>query len=588
MNPTSEHSYRRFPLLGRSALGLLGSALVLATVLSVVASTPGGADAGSSAISWSIVSSPTTPPTENNYLVGVSCTSSAFCAAVGTQNEIWNGSTWSIVPGTPAGIQITGVSCTSPSACMAVGNGGSESWNGSTWSEVAIGFAGNSSTLNAVSCTGPSACTGVGSFAPYISCGTFPPCGQPYQLTLIESWNGSVWSIVPSPNAPYDLADYLTGVSCSGPSACIAVGEADGPLIESWNGSVWSIVPSPNTPDNQPNYLNGVSCTSAVSCTAVGVDVVDELEDQTLIESWNGSVWSIVPSPNTSSIQNNTLNCASCIGPSACTAVGTYYPYDPNQSPVALTLIESWNGSVWSIIPSPNPSPTERNSLGGISCTGSSACTAVGLLAPPGYTVTAQPFIESSRSIPNGRAPVMSSDARTDFTAGSSGTFTVTSRGRPLAFVSESGPLPSGVSFIDNGDGTATLSGVPVAGSAGTYPLVITASNGVSPDATQNFTLTVENPPTTSILIPSNGTALSGATYLDASASNASRVTFRLFGGSFGFNAPVICRATPTVYGWLCGWNTTRVPDGSYVLVSEAFNSTGSAFSAGVSITVDN
>lgn len=325
-----------------------------------------------------------------------------------------------------------------------------------------------------------------------------------------------------------------------------------------------------------------------MSCTAVGVDVVDGLADQSLIESWNGSVWSIVPSPNTSTIENNTLRGVSCSGPSACTAVETYDPDDPNQSPVSMTLIESWNGSVWSMIPSPNPSPTDRNSLAAVSCTGSSACTAVGLLAPPGYPETAQPLIESSRSSPNGRAPVITSGARADFTAGSSGTFTVTSRGRPLAFVSESGALPSGVSFIDNGDGTATLSGVPVAGSAGTYPLVIDASNGVSPAATQSFTLTVENPPTTSILIPSNGATLSGATYLDASASNASSVTFRLFGGSFGYNAPVICRATPTIYGWLCGWNTTRVPDGSYVLVSEAFNDAGSAFSAGVSITVDN
>ena len=595
MNPTSDQLCRRFPAMGRSALRLLGPALVLATVLSVVAGMPGGADAGTSAPSRGQSSpAPLLRQHGNNYLIGVSCTSSTFCAAVGTLNEMWNGSAWSIVPGTPAGAQVNGVSCSSPSACMAVGISGSESWNGSTWSLVPIGLAGTSSTLNAVSCSGPSACTAVGNFAPNISCGPFPPCGQVYQETLIESWNGSVWSIVPSPNAPSFLANDLTGVSCTGPSACMAVGYADSngsldqTLIESWNGSVWSIVPSPNTSDDQPNYLTGVSCSSSVSCTTVGVDVVDGLANQSLIESWNGSVWSIVPSPDTSSIQNNSLSGVSCSSPSACTAVGSYSPYDPNDSFIVLTLIESWNGSVWSIVPSPNPSPTQRNSLRAVSCTGPSACTAVGSLAPASYAVTAQPLIESSRSIPNGRAPVITSGAHTVFTAGSSGTFTVTSRGRPLAFVSESGALPSGVSFIDNGDGTATLSGVPVAGSAGTYPLVIAASNGVSPAATQNFTLTVENPPTTSILIPSNGATLSGATYLDASASNASSVTFRLFGGSFGYNAPVICKATPTIYGWLCGWNTARVPDGSYVLVSEAFNAAGSAFSAGVSITVDN
>jgi Bacterial Ig domain len=95
-------------------------------------------------------------------------------------------------------------------------------------------------------------------------------------------------------------------------------------------------------------------------------------------------------------------------------------------------------------------------------------------------------------------------------------------------------------------------------------------------------------PPSTSVLIPSNGAALSGSTTLDASASNATSVEFRLFGGIYGYNAPVLCTATPTIYGWLCSWNTTTVPNGSYVLLSEAFNSTGSTYSSGVNITVSN
>ncbi len=98
----------------------------------------------------------------------------------------------------------------------------------------------------------------------------------------------------------------------------------------------------------------------------------------------------------------------------------------------------------------------------------------------------------------------------------------------------------------------------------------------------------VSTTPTTSILIPANGATLSGSTYLGASASNATSVEFRLLGGSYGFSGPVVCTAAPTLFGWLCGWNTTTVPDGSYVLVSEAFNSDGSAFSSGVSITVKN
>ena len=90
------------------------------------------------------------------------------------------------------------------------------------------------------------------------------------------------------------------------------------------------------------------------------------------------------------------------------------------------------------------------------------------------------------------------------------------------------------------------------------------------------------------MLIPSNGATLSGSTILDASASNATSVEFRLFGGIYGLNAPVLCTATPTYYGWLCSWNTTTVPNGSYFLASEAFGAGGSAFSSGVSITVNN
>ena len=67
----------------------------------------------------------------------------------------------------------------------------------------------------------------------------------------------------------------------------------------------------------------------------------------------------------------------------------------------------------------------------------------------------------------------------------------MTTTGFPTSALSETGALPTGVTFVDNGDGTATLAGTPAAGTGGTYPLTITAANGVTPDATQSFTLTV-------------------------------------------------------------------------------------------------
>ena len=69
----------------------------------------------------------------------------------------------------------------------------------------------------------------------------------------------------------------------------------------------------------------------------------------------------------------------------------------------------------------------------------------------------------------------------------------------PLPSLFEQGLLPAHVTFVDNGDGTATLSGTAPSGTAATYPITITASNGVSPDASQSFSLSVVPIATTSL-----------------------------------------------------------------------------------------
>jgi predicted outer membrane repeat protein len=77
------------------------------------------------------------------------------------------------------------------------------------------------------------------------------------------------------------------------------------------------------------------------------------------------------------------------------------------------------------------------------------------------------------------------------FTVGMFGSFTVQTASFPVSSLSESGALPSGVHFHDNGDGTATLSGTPDVGTGKQYTLTITASNGAGADFQQTFTLTV-------------------------------------------------------------------------------------------------
>jgi hypothetical protein len=88
-------------------------------------------------------------------------------------------------------------------------------------------------------------------------------------------------------------------------------------------------------------------------------------------------------------------------------------------------------------------------------------------------------------------APAFINGPSADFIVEDSGAFKVSASAFPAATFSESGPLPTGVAFVDEGNGTATLSGTAAPGTAGTYPISITASNGVAPDAIQAFTLTV-------------------------------------------------------------------------------------------------
>src|SRR5439155_9694487 len=119
-------------------------------------------------------------------------------------------------------------------------------------------------------------------------------------------------------------ANRLDSVSCVAATSCTAVGSfltSNGTqtLIESWNGAAWSIVPSPNkSPDD---YLQSVSCASLTSCTAVGAYLTGSQPEQTLVESWNGTTWSIDHSPNRGT-DSNILRGASCTPPSSCMAVG--------------------------------------------------------------------------------------------------------------------------------------------------------------------------------------------------------------------------------------------------------------------------
>jgi hypothetical protein len=84
------------------------------------------------------------------------------------------------------------------------------------------------------------------------------------------------------------------GVAAVSPSDAWAVGDdlaTNGPFAEHWNGSAWSIVPTPA----QLGSLTAVEALSSNDVWAVGEDFTT---GGPLFEHWNGSAWRVFPVPN--------------------------------------------------------------------------------------------------------------------------------------------------------------------------------------------------------------------------------------------------------------------------------------------------
>jgi hypothetical protein len=350
----------------------------------------------SAGTTWRTQTAPNPAGAASSSLNGVACTARSACTAVGattsrsrtvaTLAEQWNGHIWHIQP-TPSpagGGALNSVSCASRSACTAVGgtaNGKTlaERWNGTTWTiQPTPNPAGSvQGFLIAVSCTSPSACIAAGAY--------FTTSSQSGPArSLAERWNGKRWTILPSPNPAGAMQSFLNGVSCTSPSACTAIGEqhsASGivhTLAERWDGATWRIQPTPNPPGVQFASLAGVSCTGPSACLAAGGS-----DQGTLAERWNGATWRIQPTPNPPGGQNIILTSVACPASSACTAFGAY----KTGSGRHFTLAERWNGRTWRSQPTPGIVAFDTT-FPGVACPTLSACVAVASYTNNGPFVT--------------------------------------------------------------------------------------------------------------------------------------------------------------------------------------------------------
>ena len=108
-----------------------------------------------------------------------------------------------------------------------------------------------------------------------------------------------------------------------------------------------------------------------------------------------------------------------------------------------------------------------------------------------GVNLPSDTVVSGTEALALGITPEITSASEVSFEVGVFSSFTVTTSGFPNPAITETGTLPTGVTFVDNGDGTGTLSGTPSPDTVEVYPLTFTANNGVSAGVEQNFSLVI-------------------------------------------------------------------------------------------------
>ncbi len=136
---------------------------------------------------------------------------------------------------------------------------------------------------------------------------------------------------------------------------------------------------------------------------------------------------------------------------------------------------------------------------------------------PITVTATAGPAsISRAYVITVDEAPAITSPSIAGFLLGTAGSFTVTTNGYPAPAMTIAGTLPRGLRFVDNGNGTALISGTPIGTFDSTYRVTITARN-IAGSATQTLTIALGRVPVFTSSTTANFTAgRSGSFYVQA------------------------------------------------------------------------
>jgi uncharacterized membrane protein len=181
--------------------------------------------------------------------------------------------------------------------------------------------------------------------------------------SLFEHWDGSAWTAYAGP-----FYGFFRGVSADAPDDIWAVGYSGLNFVtfsQHFDGTAWKLVPTPDV-GTGPNMLNGVVALAPNDVWAVGYSTATEKPPQgkydvpskTLIEHYDGTGWSVVPSPNVgphSQYQSNKLYGVTAVSANDIWAFGAYEAASGNGN--QSTLVLHWDGTSWTLVPSPSPEP---------------------------------------------------------------------------------------------------------------------------------------------------------------------------------------------------------------------------------------
>jgi hypothetical protein len=187
-------------------------------------------------------------------------------------------------------------------------------------------------------------------------------------------------------------AAWLHAVSCPKVGWCEAVGyyqdsahalHADAVTLTSGSSSTVEVAPPADAAANAGLVFNRISCPGTDFCGASGTYTNTSGTTTGFLATVTMGAWSTVPAPvpaNAWQTPAPSIHDLSCPAIGSCFAVGTY----ENSHDAGTALLDSLSGGSWSAVQIPLPPVgTYPVQLDGISCSSTTACTAVGFYATP-------------------------------------------------------------------------------------------------------------------------------------------------------------------------------------------------------------